>query len=214
MDRRELLKMIAVLTGGAMIGGELLLTGCKSTGDATGLGFSTRNIALLDEVGEIIIPTTSSPGAKASMIGEFMKTIVTDCYDAADQKTFIDGMDVLEATCKKEKGKSFMNCSPEERHDFVVFLDNEAKETQKKRKEFDALQNTKEANAKARGDRSFEKEKMPAYYFTLIKQLTLWGYFTSENGMRKAMQYVPVPGRYDGCTDYKKGDKVIVGFGG
>ena len=36
MDRRELLKMIAVVTGGAVIGGELFLTGCK-TGAKTSL---------------------------------------------------------------------------------------------------------------------------------------------------------------------------------
>ena len=29
MDRRELLKMIALVTGGAVIGGEVFLTGCK-----------------------------------------------------------------------------------------------------------------------------------------------------------------------------------------
>ncbi len=34
MDRRELLKMIAVLTGGVVIGGEVFLTGCKTAGKA------------------------------------------------------------------------------------------------------------------------------------------------------------------------------------
>ncbi len=214
MDRRELIKMIGLLTGGAVIGAEAFLTGCKTAGDKSGLGFSTRNIALLDEVGETILPATGSPGAKAAKIGEFMKTIVTDCYDEMDQKTFIEGIDKLNEDCKKQKGNSFMDCTPEERHDFLVILDKEAKETQKKRTEFDNLQKTKETAAKTRGDRSFEKEKMPAHYFTLMKQLTLWGYFSSEEGMRRALHYVPVPGRYDACTDYKKGDKVIVGLGG
>ncbi|HEV7781859.1 MAG TPA: gluconate 2-dehydrogenase subunit 3 family protein [Chitinophagaceae bacterium] len=214
MDRRELLKMIAVLTGGAVIGAEAFLTGCTTTGDKTGLGLSAGNIKLLDEIGETILPTTGSPGAKAAKIGEFMRTIVTDCYDVMDQKSFTEGIDKLQAECKKQKGKSFLDCSPAERQEFLVILDKEAKETQQKRTEFDNLQKSKETAAKARGDRSFEKEKMPAHYFTLMKQLTLWGYFTSEDGMRKALQYVPVPGRYDGCTDYKKGDKVIVGLGG
>jgi hypothetical protein len=30
MDRRELLKMIAALTGGVVIGGDFLLAGCKN----------------------------------------------------------------------------------------------------------------------------------------------------------------------------------------
>ena len=33
------------------------------------------------------------------------------------------------------------------------------------------------------------------------------GYFTSEPGATKALRYVAVPGRYEGCIPYKKGDK-------
>jgi hypothetical protein len=40
-----------------------------------------------------------------------------------------------------------------------------------------------------------------------MKELTLLGYFTSEPGATKALRYVAVPGRYDGCIPYKKGDK-------
>ena len=47
-----------------------------------------------------------------------------------------------------------------------------------------------------------------------MKQLTLWGYFTSKEGMTKALRYNPVPGRYEGCIDYKKGEKSFAGLGG
>jgi hypothetical protein len=40
-----------------------------------------------------------------------------------------------------------------------------------------------------------------------MKELTLLGYFTSEVGATKALRYVPIPGRFDGCIPYKKGDK-------
>ena len=65
MNRRDLIKSIAVITGGVFIGGELFLTGCKS-GPKAAAGFSAGNIALLDEVGETILPATKSPGAKAA----------------------------------------------------------------------------------------------------------------------------------------------------
>ena len=39
MDRRELLKMIAILTGGAVIGGDFLLEGCKNPLAGPGLTF-------------------------------------------------------------------------------------------------------------------------------------------------------------------------------
>ncbi|HCH44357.1 MAG TPA: twin-arginine translocation pathway signal protein, partial [Algoriphagus sp.] len=33
------------------------------------------------------------------------------------------------------------------------------------------------------------------------------GYFSSEIGATQSLNYVEVPGRYDGCIDYNKGDK-------
>jgi hypothetical protein len=40
-----------------------------------------------------------------------------------------------------------------------------------------------------------------------MKQLTMLGYFTSEVGSTQALRYVPVPGKYEGCIPYKKGDR-------
>ena len=59
--------------------------------------------------------------------------------------------------------------------------------------------------AKAYG--ASKKPEDPNHYFRLMKELTLLGYFTSEPGATKALRYVAVPGRYEGCIPYKKGDK-------
>ena len=104
MDRRELLKTIAILTGTAVIGGELFLSGCKTkqpfvdtnpinTNTSTGLSkiLTAAQVALLNEIAETIIPTTAdSPGAKAAKVGEFMNVMVTDCYLPANQKIFTE----------------------------------------------------------------------------------------------------------------------------
>jgi len=39
-------------------------------------------------------------------------------------------------------------------------------------------------------------------FFRLLKELTLVGYFTSEEGIKQNFDYAPVPGRFDGCVDY------------
>ena len=52
-----------------------------------------------------------------------------------------------------------------------------------------------------------KKAEDPNHYFHLMKQLTLLGFFTSEPGANKALRYIAVPGHYDGCVPYKKGDK-------
>ena len=211
MNRRELLKMIAVLTGGTVVGAEVFLSGCTNT-EKTGAAFSEKDIAFLDEVGETILPATKTPGAKAAHIGDFMKTIVNDCYDEKDQNTFHEGMKKLDEACDKMHGHSFMKANPQQRHDLLVSLDKEAKEYQTKRSDFNKEQNKKEEDAKAKGVKDFKKDEMPNHYFTLMKQLTLWGYFTSKEGITQALRYVPVPGRYEGCIDYKKGDKLFAGL--
>jgi Gluconate 2-dehydrogenase subunit 3 len=199
MERRELLKMIAVLTGGAVIGGEVFLSGCKSN-TAGGTSFSASNIALLDEVGETIIPATDTPGAKATKIGEFMKIMVTDCYNEEQQKVFTEGMAGLDDACKKLNSKTFMDCSADQRKAFLVSLEKEAKayNTQRDEKE-------KDAREKAKMNPDFVSA--PSHYYTMMKQLTLLGYFTSEIGSKQALRFLPVPGKYDGALPYKKGDK-------
>jgi hypothetical protein len=188
MNRREALSSVALLLGGTIIGAEAFLSGCtnadKNVGTA-GLDFSTNDIAFLDEVGETIIPTTaSSPGAKATKIGEFMHTIVRDCYEPKDQQVFIDGMKKLEDASNKKNGKGFLESNPEQRHSLLVELDKEQKEYMAKKKADD-----------------------PPHYFRAMKELTLWGYFTSEIGATKALRYIAVPGKYEGCIPYKKGEK-------
>lgn len=43
--------------------------------------------------------------------------------------------------------------------------------------------------------------------FRMMKELSVLGYFNSEEGVTQALRYLPVPGKYDGSYPYKKGDK-------
>jgi hypothetical protein len=39
-----------------------------------------------------------------------------------------------------------------------------------------------------------------------MKQLTLFGFFTSEAGSTRVSRYRPVPGPYRGCVPYVEGE--------
>lgn len=202
MDRRELLKMIAVVTGGVVIGGEVFLSGCK-TGAKAEAGFSVANIALLDEVGETIIPATTTPGAKAAQIGEFMKVMVTDCYTQAQQDAFMKGISSLDEACKKLNRKPFMNCTPEQRKALLVSLEKEAKEFNTKQQETDKPRK----DELKKQDKGYDFVESPRHYYTMMKQLTLLGFFTSKTGMTETLRHIAVPGKFDGALAYNKGDK-------
>src|SRR5579872_2439006 len=130
MNRRDALARVGLLLGGTIVGAEVFLSGCKNPAPvgAAGTNFSNDDIAFLDEVAETILPATDTPGAKDAKVGEFMARIVKDCYTEADQKVFVAGMKKLDDACKQKNGKSFMDSSPEQRHNLLVDLDKEQKD--------------------------------------------------------------------------------------
>lgn len=186
MNRRDALSRVALVLGGTIVGGAAFLEGCSPgvKKSAAGLPLTADQISFLDEIAETIIPTTNTPGAKAAKVGEFMHVMVTDCYEEKDQKIFIDGITAIDKISEKTHGHGFMKASPEQRTSLLTALDQEQKSYN---------------SAKKEGDSN--------HYFTLMKQLTLLGYFSSEIGATQALRYVAIPGRYEGCIPYKKGDK-------
>ena len=183
MQRRELLKMIAVITGSAVVGGDLLLSGCKHKEENF---FTDEDIAFFDEVAETIIPRTNTPGAKDAATGNFMAVYAADCYDESNRKIFKDGISKLNEASRKKNDKGFMKLSQVQKQELLIEIDKDAFEYTK--------QNERDGN------------KKPAHYFTLMKQLALWGFFTSKPGVTQVLRYVPVPGKYEGCINYKKGE--------
>jgi len=209
MERREAVKYISILLGGTVIGADAFLTGCKTkTGKRT--TFSQDDIAYLNEIGETILPQTATPGAKAANVGAFMTVMVNDCYEEGDQRAFMDGMDKLNDASNKKFKDDFMKITPQQRHDLLVDLDKESKDYQKDVNKFNSEESKKETEETRKGNLKYKKQYKSSHYFTMMKQLTLLGYFTSEVGLTKAVRYVPVPGRFDGCIPYKKGDKMMV----
>src|ERR1700744_6615459 len=109
MNRREALEKVAFLVGGTVIGGQLFLTGCKSVPTKVNALFNSDQVAFLNEVGETILPTTQTPGAKAVDVGSFMAIMVLDCYTPADQKVFMAGLTKIDEESNKMFGKKFLD---------------------------------------------------------------------------------------------------------
>lgn len=73
-----------------------------------------------------------------------------------------------------------------------------------------ARRGPKEFSAMAGSEReallvAFEKRGLPG--FRHLKDLTLWGYFTSEAGATQALRYEPIPGGYRGSVPLREGDR-------
>jgi hypothetical protein len=159
--------------------------------------FTADQDALVADLAEVIIPTTNTPGAKAAKVNEIIDVVLKDCYKKADQQTFIDGLTMTQKMSQDSYGKAFSQ------------LDNNQKIELVKKLEASAKQQKAIANRSSdQQDVQIPKEKRNTTpFFAMLKDLTLMGYFTSEIGATQALEYVAIPGRYDGCVPLKPGQK-------
>ena len=181
MNRREAIVKMALLMGGTMVGPRLLHGAWDADAPAPSAG--DDKIALLDEIGETIIPVTDVPGAKATHIGAFIAMMVRECYEQADQMAVAEGLIQLEKSYRAQHGHAFVGAPADERTAFL--------------------------NDHDRAQRAYtakKKKDEPAHFFRVVKELTILGYFTSEIGATQALRFAEVPGSFNGSAPYKKGE--------
>jgi len=182
ISRRQAVAHLALLFGGTLVGGNMFAGGKTVVGKTVKLGFTPAETALLDEIGETIIPATDIPGAKAVGIGAFMAMMVDECYDDAQHAMFRSGLAAIDVRARQQFGHPFERCSGTERTALLNELDREDR-------------------------RILPDAGKPAHYFRMFRQLTLLGYFTSEIGVTQALRWTEVPGSYDGDAPYSPGDR-------
>ena len=210
LTRRDAVQRVMALMGGlALAGGDRLEAMALDAWSfdeaafdqamAQGVGpFSVADVALLDEIADTVLPTTSTPGAKAAKTGAFMALMVTDVYAEVNQRAFTDGLRTLEAACRTATGVGFMQATPVQRVTLLEALDREQKTA------------TEEQTAPART--RFPATPVPEaaplpHYFRMMKELALLGYFTSELGYTKALRYIESPGRFEPDVPLAPGDR-------
>jgi hypothetical protein len=192
MERREALKYVGLITGGTLISTQLFLSGCKQnieSKNTTQADFLTADqIALLNDIGEIIIPATDTPGAKAANVGLVMAINIRDCYDKEKQESFLKGLVLLDDRSKSLFKDSFSKISPENQVFLITELDKEVYSTSNNNKDTDDLK----------------------IFYKMVKELTLLGYFTSEVCLTSQLEYIPVPAKYDGAMAHDGKSNIMV----
>ena len=182
MNRRDAVQRVAFLMGGMISAPAMAGIMGKKTNRGAFVQFTPEQESLLAEVADVIIPTTTTPGAKAAKVEQFIVRVVRDCYTKADQDIFYAGLEKLDADCKSKFGTGFVASNA----------------TQKK----EAL-----TTSMLEADLARKNKKGQATFFFMMKELTTTGYFTSEIGATKALEYLPIPGKFDGCMPLIAGQK-------
>lgn len=189
MKRREALHSIGVLFGGTVVGAQAFLSGCSTEAPPVSGILNDRKIKLLNDIGETLLPTTAdSPGARQVDVGSFINDIVSAFYSPEEQQIFLEGMKSIDKLCDKQFGKRYGELKAQEQVNVCLQLEKATKEHR---------------DAVSRDEASGE------HFYVMIKQLTIWGYLSSEDVAKTAFKHMPVPGKYVGCVDFAPGDKAI-----
>jgi hypothetical protein len=186
MNRRDAIFRVAGMMGASLTAPLMMgLTNLEKL-DPTYLpnySINADHQKMIETIAELIIPETSTPGAKAAQVPEFIVMMLEECYPKKDRERFYTGLDQLDTTAQSTLGKEFLNNSPA---DQLKLLLNEEK---------------------TKGKVKTEGQEKEVPFIVMIKELTMFGYFTSEIGCTKANVYVPIPGRFDACITIPKDQK-------
>jgi Gluconate 2-dehydrogenase subunit 3 len=204
MRRRDALARVALLMGGTLSAPSLLAFEGQAKIPKNTVDFVLNDAqrALVAEIAEHIIPRTSTPGAKDANVGPFIELMLKDCYRSQEQQNFIDGLADADAKATAAHGKKFLETTTAQQVDLLKTIEKDTIEMMKSAN----VQQVKVGDNVDKEVVSGKKLKGTPFW-RLMKELTLFGYFTSEQGATKALNYVPIPGRYEGCIKITPGTK-------
>jgi hypothetical protein len=111
-------------------------------------------------IGELIIPQTDTPGAKAAKVNEFIDLVLADA-GPAERREFLRGLAWMDARSRELFGGDFVAVTPEQQTALLTILSSPA--------------NTSAGDQLGRD------------FFESVKSLTITGYYTTEIGLRQEL---------------------------
>ena len=187
MNRRELLQHVALLMGGTISAPAVLglLSGCSPKPGASWQPqfLSKEEGAIVENIAELIVPRTSTPGARDVGVPAFIDVILKDAYPSEDQARFVSGLKEFESQAQSAHGKPFLKLPQAQRLAFLQDIHDRAA--------------VAERDLQQDHDMPAAERKRP--FVLMMKELTLLGFFSSQAGATQVLQYVAVPGGFQAC---------------
>ena len=124
MNRRDLLKgfgAIALTASFPAVLSEFAIS-CEAAVKIKPQFFSPQEFALLENVVDVILPKTKTPGGIATQVPAFIDMVVKDCLNKEDQQRIRKGLNGL----TNLNGKSFLKLGSREKTELIKFIDEKA----------------------------------------------------------------------------------------
>ena len=183
MNRREALKRIAFLMGGTVSAAAILAIE-KGYAATTAAGsrpavLNPPQLAVVSAVAEIMIPRTDTPGAIDVGVPGFIDLMLKEVYTQEDRNRYLAGLAQLDAAGQGEHRRKFVALEPTQQIALVRQVHDTAVAEER------------------RSQRAGGHLQRP--FILMTKELTLLGFFTSEVGATRILQYAAIPGSYHAC---------------
>jgi glucoside 3-dehydrogenase (cytochrome c) hitch-hiker subunit len=147
-------------------------------------------VAMID----LIIPATDTPGAKDARVNEFMDVILTEWATDEERRNFLDALADVDKQSQALFGKDFASASPAQQLVLLRSMDAAAEVARSHQKPRPPFWEPAGRDTQMQGD-----------FFTVFKNMTLYGYYTSETGFAKELKLEIIPGAQHGCTQVGPG---------
>lgn len=133
-------------------------------------GLSETQLALVGAIADTILPRSESPSATDVKVPAFVNVMVADYYSDSERSTFVAGLDAVDAHVKA-RGAAFGSLDAAGRGAAIESIEGLP-------------------------DRRTE----PARTYWRLKDLVVYGYFTSEAVMKKVLKVEVMPGKFEGAA--------------
>ena len=116
LTRRDAIKLgaAATITASLTLGETLSAQAPSAT--APRVFFTPAELALVDELSELIIPTDEhSPGARAARVAAYIDSRLAEAWDEKDRTTWRQGLAGIERLSREGGGTAFLQSPPDKR---------------------------------------------------------------------------------------------------
>ena len=205
MNRREFLQCATLLMTGvsaSQLG--FSLTREQQVYLATAPDYNSTDVNYLTEaqrkiiaaMAEVVLPRTDTPGAIDAGVPRYIELMAADWFNEEERAIFDAGLADMETRIPAEFGKPFDQLSAKQQLAIMEQLEEAAADSPWY--EFANVQ------------RQFISD---APFICQIKELTIWGFFTSEKGATQVLRYDAMPMKFDGELPLSPDDSSWAGSG-
>lgn len=143
--------------------------------------FSPAQRKIIAAMAETILPRTDTPGAIDAGVPAFVELMVADWMNDDERKIINAGVSDIETRIPRDYGKEFVKLPPDTQLEVMEDLEAAAADS--------PWYSLTDILPEYRGD---------APFICQLKEMVIWGFFTSEVGSTQVLRSNPMPMGFDG----------------